>query len=297
MVFLRGLPSALDVPAEAAEVREVHEPLVGGRVAQARIAKGEGVVPVEVHPRRSSVRQGHGPHPRAGPDLAGDVGVAADDEVGAPLGLELPVGGIEQPRVAPRRTLLRRGDPLAERLLDEGLEVVRARRLAPDHPVADRGVAPRRGAGEVGEVAWAVRRVLMRPAAVGPGRRVDEHDQDLHAMPPGLADRVVDLRRPPVGGVARVAAVLGGRGGRVGPRDRRLKDRHAEILVDRKLGHAVDPDRTPEPLLQRRGAGGSGSGRDERQHEQHDAEDPGTPAPMRPALCGPRAARTCASSP
>jgi hypothetical protein len=114
-------------------------------------------------------------------------------------------------------------------------------------------------------------------AASGGGREVRvgviERERDLDVVLGGLADRLVELRRPLVAGILRVLRVL-----RVHHRDlaaiqRRHVDAGAERRVGRELRFAFELDRAGDRLLLGYGRVGSRRGQREDEKQREYASD------------------------
>ncbi len=96
----------------------------------------------------------------------------------------------------------------------------------------------------------------------------------FNAVGAGLRDHVVEVGRPLVGGIGRIAWVRGACRSRRRPRQRRLEDRHAETLVHRERGRPVVLRGSPERLLEGRCARTRAATRDEKGHEDRQHHGP-----------------------
>ena len=112
-------------------------------------------------------------------------------------------------RVAPRAAALAAREAATGRS-SEGPEALGLGGLAPDHPVAHAGVAPRGRGRKLSEVVGIFGRPLGRSAPVGPARSAGQEHRHSDPPPAPRADRLVDLGRPPIGGVGRVGRVAPG---------------------------------------------------------------------------------------
>ena len=181
---------------------------------------------VQIHPRTATIREPHRLDEVQRHDVPRAPGITADHEVAPTLGLQGAIGGVKEPGVDPRAAtlLLTQSSPFRRH---KRLKVAAFRRLAPDHPMPDGGVAARGRDGEVGEVLGPARCPLRPAPTVGPGRRLAEQHRDSDSALPGLENCRVEFGGPAVGGIPRIARIRWPSWGDRGPRKGVLVDANA----------------------------------------------------------------------